>query len=296
MSLKLGNTDINKGYLGGTEIKKAYLGNTIVFDNTSDNRFTITRNVASNGELVTLPVTTPRPTDWGDGNTTTTETTHVYQNSGVYQIKIDGIINDWSSITIPRSEKEQFISVDNISEGFVLTDSCFNDYRKTLSINNPNGNTFYTSNLGQYFRFCLDLITIDLRGLDSSGMTSGNNVFLNCQDLEEIKHDNSLYFGNNANFSFWFSGCNKLNQSLSWIDFSSARLLNSFMQGKSSANYDYQYYDELLIKWDSELDVPNMTSLTIDMGTIQYSSAGSSAHASLVAKGLIITDGGQNAF
>jgi len=37
MSLKLGNTDINKGYLGGTEIKKAYLGNTIVFDNTSDN-------------------------------------------------------------------------------------------------------------------------------------------------------------------------------------------------------------------------------------------------------------------
>ena len=39
-----------------------------------------------------------------------------------------------------------------------------------------------------------------------------------------------------------------------------------------------------------------MGNLTIEMGTIQYSSAGASAHASLVAKGLIITDGGQNAF
>ena len=33
MALKLGNTDINKGYLGSTEIKKAYLGNTLIFDN-----------------------------------------------------------------------------------------------------------------------------------------------------------------------------------------------------------------------------------------------------------------------
>ena len=35
MSLKLGNTDINKLYLGNTEIQKAYLGNNLVFDNSA---------------------------------------------------------------------------------------------------------------------------------------------------------------------------------------------------------------------------------------------------------------------
>lgn len=34
MSIKLGNTDINKIYLGATEIKKAYLGNTLIYDKT----------------------------------------------------------------------------------------------------------------------------------------------------------------------------------------------------------------------------------------------------------------------
>ena len=34
MSLKLGNTSINKLFLGSTEIKKAYLGSTLIFDNT----------------------------------------------------------------------------------------------------------------------------------------------------------------------------------------------------------------------------------------------------------------------
>lgn len=35
MSIRLGNTEINKLYLGNTEISKAYLGSTLVFDNTS---------------------------------------------------------------------------------------------------------------------------------------------------------------------------------------------------------------------------------------------------------------------
>lgn len=35
MSIKLGNTDINKVYLGSTEVTKVYLGNTIVYDGNS---------------------------------------------------------------------------------------------------------------------------------------------------------------------------------------------------------------------------------------------------------------------
>ena len=51
--------------------------------------------------------------------------------------------------------------------------------------------------------------------------------------------------------------------------FQSANTISNFMQGKSSTNYDYQYYDNLLIKWDSQLDVANMIDKTVDMGTIK---------------------------
>ena len=73
------------------------------------------------------------------------------------------------------------------------------------------------------------------------------------------------------------------------------------MSIKTSNDFNYQYYDNLLIKWDSDpsvggLDFGKLTNLTTNMGTIQYSSAGAAAHASLTAKSLIISDGGQNAF
>lgn len=49
MSIKLGNTNINKVYLGNTEIKKAYLGNTLILDNavvTSSNLYTYSNAVS----------------------------------------------------------------------------------------------------------------------------------------------------------------------------------------------------------------------------------------------------------
>jgi len=102
-------------------------------------------------------------------------------------------------------------------------------------------------------------------------------------------------------FSKMFVNATAFNKDVSLWDYSSATNISRFMEGKSSANYDYQYYDKLLIKWDKNpseggLDFNILTNLTTNIGTIQYSSVGASAHASLVSKGLIITDGGQNGF
>ena len=93
----------------------------------------------------------------------------------------------------------------------------------------------------------------------------------------------------------------EFNQDISEWDFSKTSPFNGFMTDKSSENYHYHITTTYLIKWDSDpsvggLDFGKLTNFTTDFGTIQYSSAGAAAHASLVAKGLIINDGGQNAF
>jgi len=140
--------------------------------------------------------------------------------------------------------------------------------------------------------------------VDSSWIDTSNAVF-----FEGVFSSNSL-FNQSLNhldtskvegFSNTFQNATSFNQDVSSWDYSTAKTVSNFMAGKSPANYDYQYYDNLLIKWASGaanggLDFTKLTVLTTNFGTIQYSSAGAAAHDSLVAQGLIITDGGQNAF
>ena len=47
MSLKIGNTNIIKGYLGGAEIKKAYLGGALVYDTLGVNYYTFNGTTGS---------------------------------------------------------------------------------------------------------------------------------------------------------------------------------------------------------------------------------------------------------
>ena len=139
---------------------------------------------------------------------------------------------------------------------------------------------------------------------DSSWIDTSNTVF-----FENVFASNSLFnqplshldTSKVQGFSNTFQSATSFNQDVSSWDYSATKTVSNFMFGKSPSNYDYQYYDNLLIKWASGavnggLDFTKLTVLTTDFGTIQYSSAGAAAHDSLVAQGLIITDGGQNAF
>ncbi len=65
-----------------------------------------------------------------------------------------------------------------------------------------------------------------------------------------------------------------------------------FMQFKGSG-YDVNYMDSLYIKLDQDLVFANMVNVNISFGSINYTSAGASARASLVSKGFVITSGGQ---
>ena len=70
------------------------------------------------------------------------------------------------------------------------------------------------------------------------------------------------------------------------------------MREKSSANYDANYYDNLLIKLASNESLGGLPVGIVgelDMGTIKYTSLGASARQSILDnnKATTITDGGQ---
>ena len=116
------------------------------------------------------------------------------------------------------------------------------------------------------------------------------------------------YFVGGENITNWAycfdlsANLNLFDCDLSQIDWSSSTNLQSIMQsGKPQSFTLIITTTTYLIKWDSDpsvggLDFGILNNFTTDFGTIQYSSAGAAAHASLVAKSLIINDGGQNAF
>ena len=64
--------------------------------------------------------------------------------------------------------------------------------------------------------------------------------------------------------------------------------MSNLMTGKSSANYNATYYDGLLIA----LDNSGRTNIALGMGSIKYTSAGTTSRANLITKGWTITDWG----
>jgi len=69
------------------------------------------------------------------------------------------------------------------------------------------------------------------------------------------------------------------------------------MVGKDHTNYDANYYDNLLIKWNQSTangGLNNTNFFTIDMGGVKYTANGASARQSIINKGkIVINDGGQ---
>ena len=312
--------------------------------------FVATYNIAANGETLTLPVSKLYTVDWGDGQETTTETSHIYATSGVYTVKMYGVVDDFS-FGLNGGDKDKILTVENWG-GFLLKEEsfgvcpnlglCVGGTIKTVSSGivrnafNFCPNLKFDSDIVLDFNGALESVTLQLfnlnNGVDSVNVNVSytNALVLNCRaDFRQAKSFNSVVDFNNipllglsqffesnsvintkpinvntsqcATFAKMFTNATLFNQDVSDWDYSAAVNISGFMSGKSSANYDYQHYDNLLIKWDSDpsvggLDFGKLTNLTTNMGTIQYSSAGAAAHASLTTKGLIISDGGQNAF
>ena len=122
--------------------------------------------------------------------------------------------------------------------------------------------------------------------INAPNTTSLQYFFQNCTTLNVLPVFNTP---NVVNVSDMFNGCAAFNKDVStMLDWSKVTNMTRFMQGKSSANYNATYYNNLLIA----LDAGGRSNVTLGMGSIKYTSAGATARANLVAKGWNITDGG----
>lgn len=287
-----------RAYLGAKELSKAHLGEVLVYSGMEP--FTLTFNIANSPEVLTLPTPTNYLVDWGDGTTSDDNNQHLYTTAGVYTVKMFGVVDDFRYGNLGSSDKNKLLTVEQAG-GFVGFNG--QQFRGCVNLTSANlsGVRFEGLTFRQLFEGCNSLNFVDLTGLGNIGTQmrlSFNDTFVlaNVVGLEDLDTSNV------TNFDQALRDTLLLNQDVSNWDYSSATRVSSFMQGKSPADYDYQYLDALYNKWafgdpitgEGNLDFTKLTNFTTNLGTIQYSSAGAAARAFLVSEGLIITDGGNN--
>ena len=195
MSLKLGNTDINKLHLGATEIKKAYLGSTLVFDNSAP----IVFNTVIGGQGVTTTTAGALETllglSGGDVSVFNLIGNDIYAMIDVSYILLDSTFQTNTDITsyldnddlVVEVETECFRNATNLNDVLLLGVLTYGTQalRNTAITEITSNATFIASN---FVRDCSVLVTFDARfTTDRLGNTFGaDNVFLNCSSLATV--------------------------------------------------------------------------------------------------------------
>jgi surface protein len=132
---------------------------------------------------------------------------------------------------------------------------------------------------------------------DVSNVTDMSRMFEGCSKFNEplgqwFKDSRT---SNVTNMNSMFEDCFDFDSDISGWDITGLETAINFMAGKSTA--DYSYLDDVYITWSNFVRNNNGPSnVTIDFGTIQYSSQASSARQSLTSAGRAnwtITDGGE---
>lgn len=233
---------------------------------------------------------------WGDGLRdhieiyNQTETTHTYSTSGIYQVRVKGILFGFAfNNTVDRLKISEVL---DWGELYFVENGQFQGCAN-LKLGSTVGIPKFVYGLLNAFRGCTSLIKIrNFENWDFSLVNSAAACFLGATKFNQPLI--GLNFSNCLSMSAMFNGATSFNQDISSWVFNKNVILTGFMLGKSSANYNATYYDNLLIKWASVFIGTGRTETNkvIQMGSIKYTSAGASARASLVADGWTITDGG----
>tara|TARA_R110002073_G_scaffold33547_4_gene100670 strand:+ start:4076 stop:4930 length:855 start_codon:yes stop_codon:yes gene_type:complete len=282
MAIKLGNTNIN---VFGNNWIKAYLGNTLVLGSAVTEFISLWETTTPN-ETITLPITAGNTWDWGDG-TINQENSHEYTDAGQYTIKTsDSVVGFRFNNT---GDKDKIL---NISSWGMLSIRFSSFYgASNLDVTATDVPSPESTVLPSVFRDCTSLVwNSSVNNLDVSLATNLAAFFEKCDLFNQSV--SSWDTSNVQEFSRTFRSATSFNQDVSSWDFSSTTNLNDFMGIKSSTNYDAVYYDNLLIKWDSQLVFSGFIDVNIGMGSIKYTAAGATARASLVGKGFVVSDGG----
>jgi surface protein len=238
--------------------------------------------------------------NWGDGTTDTItawdqeEILHNYTEGGVKTITITGTIEGWSFTYSEDAAK--LTSITNIGQ---------------LKLGNEGG----------YFRGCSNLTTIG-GTFDLTGVTNMRDMFNGCSSLTSVNGIESWDTSNVILVRSMFFYATSFNQDISGWDVSSVTEMGGMFYNTPAFNQDisswdvsgiigsptkpegmvdfmgtdgdplsFSYYDNLLNTW-SLLTLQNR--VTWGMGSIEYTSAGADARASIISNySWVITDGGE---
>ena len=270
--------------------------------------FIATFRTATDNESITLPYvsngTYSGTIDWGDGTiveNSYANRTHIYSVAGDYDITVLGECTDFSYVRVNDTERRKIINIKNWGTGIRFYTasqfvSCSNLDITAIDVPNLDGLLTFD----RFFRNCFNLVFNEsINNWDTHNITDFFDTFQNAYLFNQPL--NSWNTCNVRTLSLMFQNAHAFNQDISSWNFSSLNSYSSlanFMSGKSDANYNADYYDNLLIKWALDPSVgglqPNIIT-TIDMGSIKYTSNGAAARQSILDnnKAQTITDGGQ---
>ena len=259
-----------------------------------------------------MPTSTNYEVDWGDGTVTTDSNSHVYATAGDYDIKIIGEITDFKFNN--GGDKDKILEVSNFGGLKILSSTFFGCTNLDVTATDVP----VIGTVTNLFKECDSLIfnssiydwEVNIAGVSTMffGATlfnqkvfpfTSSNTILSSMFRDAINFNQPIE-GDTSNvrrMDSMFRNAASFNQPLDHLDYSSIERINGFMFQKTSADYDADYYADLLIKWDDlgngGLDISIADNFSIGMGAIKYSSYGASARANLVTKGWVIIDGGQ---
>ncbi len=233
--------------------------------------------------------------DWGDGSSNTItaynapELTHTYASAGTQRICISGTFPNIYFNASGDSLKVKGIANWG-SVGFeTLYRAFYGCSNMQFALQLGNCNTSSVTSLGDMFRNCSNLTTLDVSGFDTSSAVLMSSMFRNCSNLTTL--DVSGFDTSSVtNMSNMFNNCTSLGPlTISGWNISSLTVATSFMSNAANALTQTEY-EAALVAWEAQTEQPNVE---IHFGDATYTAgSAATARAALVANGWTITDGG----
>jgi surface protein len=273
--------------------------------------------------------------NWGDGSPTDylsgwtgSQPSHVYSTPNDYTVSIYGTLIGWWGTSLSQTNANKLIEIKQFGclqlepsysyetfwrcQNLVLT-----GVTDTLDL---NGST----DLTEMFFDCESITTINnLESWDVSNVTNMTGMFseanqfnqnIGTWDVSNVTTMNGMFYsavsfnnGGSSSINNWnttslgdvttmFRKATSFNQPINNWTITGVTLFSLFMGNKTSSDYSYSNYNDILISWSNQ----NVyTGRTVSFGTIKYSGATAQAAKNILTgstgsggKGWTITDGG----
>lgn len=188
---------------------------------------------------------------------------------------------------IGATGERAFASCTNLTTFKGLSNVIFQGSTTQLFSGCTNFNQSFTLNASTAISSCfVNCTKLNSQITINSSTPSVYDLFRGCTALNTVP---VMITPNLVSVEGMFRSCTAFNKDIStMLDWSKITNMQNFMTGKTSANYNPAYYDNLLIA----LDAGGQSNVILVMGSIKHTSAGLTARNNLLAKGWSIIDGG----